>query len=67
MKCNINRRGRIARLLTGLIFIIAGAILLINHQPWYFASLLIALGGFQIFEAKSAWCIVRAMGFKTPM
>jgi uncharacterized membrane protein HdeD (DUF308 family) len=67
MKCNINNRGRIARLISGIICIIAGVILLFTQHPWYFGSLLIAAGGFQIFEAKSGWCIMRAMGFKTPM
>jgi hypothetical protein len=31
-------------------------------------TLLILLSGvFAIFEARAGWCIVRAMGFKTPI
>lgn len=67
MKCNIDRRGRIARLITGLICIVAGIALLITKQWWITAAVLILAGGFQLFEAKKAWCIMRAMGFKTPM
>ena len=28
---------------------------------------LFAMGAFAVFEARAGWCVVRAMGFKTPM
>tara|TARA_B100001559_G_C16457246_1_gene602197 strand:+ start:212 stop:385 length:174 start_codon:yes stop_codon:yes gene_type:complete len=35
---------------------------------WWYAVAAIAFGGlFTIWEARAGWCIVRAMGFKTPL
>ncbi len=67
MQCNINRRGRVARLITGLICVVAGIALLWLKQWWIVGGLLVIAGGFQLFEAKQGWCVMRAMGFRTPM
>ena len=34
---------------------------------WTAVVLAIVCGGFQIFEALSGWCVMRALGFRTPL
>ncbi|MBT6728200.1 MAG: hypothetical protein HOA75_15830 [Deltaproteobacteria bacterium] len=35
---------------------------------WGYPIAAIAFGGaFAIFEARAGWCVIRAMGFKTPL
>jgi len=73
MKRNIDRSGRIARALSGLICIAVGALVPWVGWPeatwlrWSVAAVAILAGLFQLFEARKAWCVMRAMGFKTPM
>ena len=71
--CNIDQRGRKARLTTGLIVDLCGAGLIVAGirlgLVWLivvgaFASL---SGSFIIFEGARGWCALRAMGIKTPM
>jgi hypothetical protein len=35
--------------------------------PWVVTALAIASGAFALFEARAGWCVVRALGFKTPV
>jgi hypothetical protein len=73
-RCNIDRRGRLARLIYGL-FVTALGILLVftwalgsgSLMRWVACVALVVAGLFAVFEAKVGWCAVRAMGFKTPM
>jgi predicted Na+-dependent transporter len=74
LTCNIDRKGRRARALSGLIFLIIAAGVLGGWigigavgLRWTVGLVLAALGAFQIFEALAGWCIARALGFKTPM
>jgi len=73
MKSNIERKGRIARAITGLLCIAFGIAVWPMHWPeavlyrWAISIVAIAAGAFQLFEAKRGWCIVRACGLKTPM
>lgn len=75
MKCNIDARGKKARLLWGLAAVVIAIVLLVlaavevlsGTWPWVTGGLLLAIGAFSIFEARAGWCAVRAMGFKTPM
>lgn len=74
LKCNIDSRGKVARLVYGVLMIVLGAVLAIfwawpAGAVWkWIVSIVVALGGaFAVFEARAGWCIVRAMGFKTPM
>lgn len=75
MQCNIARRGKVARLITGLLCVLAGGVLITlafmeAGSFWLLAGIgLVCLAGglFQIFEAWAGWCPMRAMGFKTPM
>jgi hypothetical protein len=74
LTCNIDGRGKLARFIYGVILLIAGIALAVfwawpNGAWWAWAiSVCCMLGGaFAIFEARVGWCVVRAMGFKTPM
>jgi hypothetical protein len=59
MKCNLEARGRRLRLITGIACGLAGVV--------FGLLALLAAGVFQVFEARKGWCIVRAMGIKTPL
>lgn len=73
LTCNIDRRGKIARLIYGVVLIIGAVLVAALWAPtggwlaWTVAVLLLAMGAFSIFEARKGWCAVRAMGFKTRM
>ena len=60
---NIDRRGRIVRLIFGLLLIIAAIFL--AHISWWACGLLAAFGIFAIYEASRGWCLMRACGVKT--
>tara|TARA_B100000768_G_C11246381_1_gene361944 strand:+ start:216 stop:446 length:231 start_codon:yes stop_codon:yes gene_type:complete len=73
LECNIDARGQTARFITGVSAVFFGLVLAVFTLLGVLPSTLgwIAVGGsvfggaFSIFEARAAWCIVRAMGFKT--
>jgi hypothetical protein len=73
MQCNIDQRGRKARIVTGVIVDAAGAILLITGALREDTALIIGgilttlAGAFVIFEGVKGWCALRALGIKTPM
>lgn len=74
MTCNIDSRGRVARLIYGLILLATGILLAIflayptgGWLEWLVAALLAAAGAFAVFEAWAGWCVMRAMGFRTPI
>ncbi len=74
LKSNIDRRGRIARGASGTLFLVIAGVLAFVKTDWdpawlrWTLCVLAALfGAFQIFEAAVGWCIMRALGFKTPM
>lgn len=74
LQCNIDSKGKLARLIYGIVFVLAGIVLAYfwavpsgSLFRWIVSVGLILSGGFAIFEAYTGWCIVRAMGFKTPM
>jgi len=75
MQCNIGAKGKAARLRLGIIAIAGAAILgglilggVLSSSYWWYPFAAITFGGaFSIFEARAGWCIVRAMGFKTPL
>jgi len=75
MQCNIGAKGKAVRLRLGLMAL-AGALALaavvvtgfLEGVIWWYAVAATAFGGlFTIWEARAGWCIVRAMGFKTPL
>jgi Protein of unknown function (DUF2892) len=73
MQCNIDGKGKTARLALGAALALCGGGLLSlrwldilsGGWPWYVGGLLVAAGLFSIFEGAAGWCAVRAMGFKT--
>ncbi|MBL6743860.1 MAG: hypothetical protein ISP83_05725 [Candidatus Poseidonia sp.] len=75
VECNIDARGKAARLLGGVSAILAAsifAILLATNSisidfGWYAIAGAYFGGAFAIFEARAGWCVVRAMGIKTPL
>jgi hypothetical protein len=73
MKPNIDRKGQVARAITGLICIAFGLALWVFAWPesltyrWVISAIAIVAGMFQLYEAKRGWCITRACGIKTPM
>ncbi len=74
MQCNIDRRGRIAHLVCGLVTLaVAAGVFAVAAWAggawwqWLIASLLALLGAFQIYEARAGWCVTRALGIRTPM
>lgn len=75
MQCNIDARGKAVRLISGMLTCAGaaalGALGWFEVIPWavgLWAGLGTLAGGlFQIYEARAGWCVVRAMGFKTPI
>jgi hypothetical protein len=72
--CNIDSRGKRARLIYGILMVALGVVLLLAWAlpqgkvwTWIVAIGCILGGAFAIFEARAGWCAMRAMGFKTPM
>tara|TARA_B100001113_G_scaffold103880_1_gene84195 strand:- start:4971 stop:5198 length:228 start_codon:yes stop_codon:yes gene_type:complete len=75
MQCNIGAKGKAVRLRLGLMAL-AGALALaaviatgiLEGTIWWLGVAGATFGGlFSIWEARAGWCIVRAMGFKTPL
>lgn len=75
MQCNIDSKGKAVRLIGGLITLTVAAVLavltLIGTLPpivgWIAAGTAAAGGAFQVYEGWAGWCVVRALGFKTPI
>lgn len=75
LTCNIDARGKRARLIYGVLMIILGIVLAAvwawpDAQAWWKWLVVVACivgGGFAVFEARAGWCVIRAMGIKTPM
>jgi len=73
MQCNIDAKGKAARLIYGLILIGVGGVVgglalaeVVSGWGWWVAAgALAGMGAFSVFEARAGWCVVRAMGFKT--
>ena len=60
---NIGKQGRVFRGLTA-VGLFAGAWFVFGVATWL-GIVLIASGGFALFEALRGWCIMRACGIKT--
>ncbi|HSZ58017.1 MAG TPA: hypothetical protein VK797_20305 [Tepidisphaeraceae bacterium] len=74
LSCNIDSRGKLARLIYGIILVAIGVVLLVfwalsggGTLAWLVSAACLLSGAFAIFEARAGWCVMRAMGFKTPM
>ena len=74
LQCNIDARGRVVRLVYGIVLVVVGIAMALlwalprgTAWPWVVSALVMAGGAFAVFEARAGWCVIRAMGFKTPM
>ena len=75
MQCNIGAKGKAVRMKGGIFTVAIGLVIaaltlfgvLEPTMGWPATGAAIFGGGFAIFEARKGWCIVRAMGFKTPL
>jgi uncharacterized membrane protein HdeD (DUF308 family) len=74
LQCNIDSKGKAVRLIYGIVLLIGGIILIFTWArgsnsvwPWVLSGALAVSGAFAIFEARAGWCVVRAIGFKTPV
>jgi hypothetical protein len=72
LQCNIDRRGKLLRMVYGLTLAIAGIAMMFfwaRHRdsvfPWILSSAITLGGAFAIFESLVGWCVVRALGYKT--
>ena len=73
--CNIDSKGKVVRFITGIIAVFSGLIMALmitqNVLPseiyWVPVIGSIIGGTFSIWEARAGWCVVRAMGIKTPI
>ncbi len=72
--CNIGAKGKFLRLSLGFMSMFAGISLLtlahLDFIVWdkiFILGIISILGGlFSIWEAREGWCVVRAIGIKTP-
>ena len=73
--CNIDAKGRVVRFVTGIFAIIAGFVLAIlvtqgvlSPEPYWMLVTGSIIGGiFAMWEARAGWCVVRAIGIRTPL
>ncbi len=73
-QCNIDARGKAVRLRLGIMGVVsslglAAACLLISAPDlaWIVPAGAFIGGAFAIFEGRTGWCVVRALGFRTPI
>ena len=74
-ECNIDAKGKAARFLGGVASIVGAlflAALLATETlslgfGWYAVAGALFGGAFAIYEARAGWCIVRAIGIRTPL
>jgi len=73
LACNIDQRGKKARLKSGIIATLCGVALIVagalagSRTMLVIGILLLITGAFMIFEGARGWCALRALGVKTPM
>jgi len=73
LTCNIDHRGRKARLRGGVVVGLCGVTLLVagffmdSPATTIVGIFIWFIGAFMLFEGLRGWCALRAMGFKTPM
>jgi len=60
---NLETRGRVFRGVVAVLLVLGGIYAL--TQIWWLGLILLASGGFVLFEALRGWCIMRACGIKT--
>lgn len=74
MECNIDDVGKAMRLKLGIVTVLAGLGILLGFLlldfsfgiEWIIPLGMIGGGAFSMFEGWAGWCVVRAIGIKTP-
>ena len=73
-QCNIDAQGKAVRLRLDIMGVLsslglAAACLLISAPDlaWVVPAGAFVGGAFAIFEGRTGWCVVRALGFRTPI
>ena len=73
-QCNIDAQGKAVRLRLGIMGVLssiglAAACLIISAPDlaWVVPAGAFVGGAFAIFEGRTGWCVVRALGFRTPI
>jgi hypothetical protein len=74
MQCNIDARGKAVRLVAGAtiegIGFLLGVLWFVGILPdWaaFVGGVAILSGLFLLFEGSAGWCVIRAIGFRTPI
>ena len=74
LTCNIDARGKLVRLWYGIALLVTGVILLFawalprgTVMAWVVTIGCVFGGALAIFESRKGWCVVRAIGIKTPI
>ena len=73
VQCNIDSKGKLIRLVSGVAYacvalaLLVMAVVAFTDQVWMWVLgvVLLIAGVFQVFEAWTGWCVLRAMGFRT--
>ena len=72
--CNIDGRGKRARLTFGLLLVLLGLALCYfwalgagGAAAWIVTVACLISGAFLMYEGAMGWCAIRAMGFRTPI
>jgi hypothetical protein len=58
-------RGGLAVLALGVVLLVVWALPTGHALPWTLGLAGLVVGAFMIFEGRNAWCVLRALGFKT--
>lgn len=75
LECNIDAEGKAARFVGGIAGLFSGLVLsgllltgILEGSFWWLSTAGAVFGGaFAIFEARAGWCVVRAIGIRTPL
>jgi cytochrome c biogenesis protein CcdA len=73
--CNIDARGKVLRFVVGVAAVFGGFIMallitqgILSSDIYWVPVIGSIVGGmFSMWEARAGWCVVRAMGIKTPI
>ena len=57
----------VALVVMGIALLVFWALPAGTPTAWLVTAALLLGGGFAVFEAWAGWCVVRAMGVKTPL
>lgn len=74
MQCNIDAKGKAVRLVAGAVIEgtgwtlgVLGYLGILPEWALYVGGAAIVSGLFLVFEGLAGWCVIRAMGMRTPM